>query len=103
MTDRKCMRIDCDRKATNAVKVVVPDVLSDETSAEGLIGIELCDDHIHEAKAWEFSAWGVFKSMIGHIATPGTEPAVEEAYVEGVPIGGMEHQAFLNSGDPPPN
>lgn len=91
-----CMRVDCDREATHAVKLVVPDSLSDETSAEGLIGVELCQAHMDEARAWEFTGVGsAFSALVGWLARPGTVPDLSEAYVESVPVGSPEHRAFM--------
>ncbi len=98
-----CMHIGCRSKATHAVKVVVPDRYSEEIASEGLLGVNLCGFHIEAAAGWDLSGLKVFAGTLRAICEFGTDPDVDEAFIEAVPIGSMEHQAFLNGFGPVPN
>lgn len=94
----KCMNRDCPREATHAVRLVVPCAVSDKTSAEGPMGIELCGDHIGEAETWDFG--GMVAVLAAHVATlaaPGTEPDIASAYVEATPVTAAEHVGFMRA------
>jgi hypothetical protein len=94
----KCMNKDCSAEATHAVRLVVPDTNSDETSASGPMGIELCADHIREAETWDFGGMEmVLAAHVAKIAAPGTEPDIASAYVEAVPVTAAEHIAFMSA------
>lgn len=94
----RCMKIDCRQKATHSVKIVIPDKLSDRTAAEGLLGVHLCKEHLGECQTKPFfdANPGLVKLMEA-IATPGTEPDVTSAYVEGIGLGSAEYKAFKNA------
>lgn len=94
----KCMRTDCQAAATHAVRLVVPDTTSDETSASGPMGIELCAAHISEAETWDFGGMTtVLAAHVAKLAAPGTEPDIASAYVEAVPITAAEHVSFMEA------
>lgn len=92
----ECNRVDCHEPATCAVRLVVPDLNSDETSAEGCLGIELCARHGTEAQDWEFSGMvESFAPLMAKLAAPGTTPDIPSAYVEIIPVTSSEHVEFM--------
>lgn len=94
----ECNRIDCRETATHAVKLVIPDANSDETSAEGCIGVELCARHIADAESWEFeSLAAILAPHVAKLAAPGTVPDLSSAYVEAIPVTAAEHVEFMEA------
>lgn len=91
----RCMRIDCQAEATHALKLVVPDARSSDTSAEGLLGVSLCATHCAEATAKPFLERNpAIEALLCSVCEEGTEPDFDEAYIEGVPLGSLEHKAW---------
>lgn len=100
----KCMRVGCVSEATHALKLIVPDANTDATSAEGLLGVELCLAHIAEAQAKPFLDGNpAMEAVFRAVAEPGTEPDFMEAYVEPVAVGGVEYLAWQRQKVRPPN
>ena len=75
--------------------MVVPDAWSDATAAEGLLGVNLCDDHLAEQLTMPIVRNAEMERLLGMMADPQTEPDFPEAYLEGVPLGSPEHRAFM--------
>jgi hypothetical protein len=81
----KCMNRDCSERATHEVRLVVPDALSDETAAEGPLGIALCAGHGAEVGTWDFAALGyALTPLVAALSKPGTQPDLSVAYAEAV-------------------
>lgn len=100
----RCQRIGCTSEATHALKLVIPDATTDATSAEGLLGVELCALHITEAQAKPFVGGNpAIEALMRAVAEPGTEPDFTEAYIEPVAVGGVEYLAWQRQKARPPN
>ncbi len=90
----RCCQIGCEEEARFALRIVIPDLLSDETSAEGLLDLELCEAHLIHQLAIPMVRNFDLERFLWLVARWGTEPDFDCAYLEGVPIGGVDHQAF---------
>lgn len=101
----QCMFNGCRERATHALKLVVPDVDTEKTASEAVLGLELCHTHTSKAKATDFfaAAGEPFKQAIRMSARPGTAPDFDNAYTEGVPLGSSEHQAHAAVQNPKAN
>jgi len=101
----QCMFNGCRERATHALKLVVPDVDTEKTASEAVLGLELCQTHITKARASVFFESGgePFKGAIRLSARPGTAPDFDNAYTEGVPLGSSEHQAHAAVQNPKAN
>lgn len=91
----QCMKAGCLDRATHALKLVIPDTDTSQTSSEAVLGLDLCQTHVTKAKASDFlqAAGEAFSEAIRNCARPGTTPDFDNAYTEGVPLGTAEHQA----------
>ena len=90
----KCCQLGCREEARFALRIVVPDTLSDETSAEGLLGIELCEEHLGRQLALPYVRDFAIERLLTATSRWGTEPDFTCAYLESVPVDGIDHRAF---------
>ncbi len=94
----RCMFISCPCTATHALKMIVPDSRSDDTAAEGILGVEVCEAHAERAAAGPFfDSNPALQALMRGFAAPGTDPDCDLAYVEGIPIESAEYVAFKQS------
>ena len=85
----------CERPATHALKMVIPDAGVRAHHAEGFLGIHLCGQHSEEAEAWAFiNENPAMLALMQAMADGDAKLDVDEAYVAGVPIGSPEYKAW---------
>lgn len=84
----------CRSGAAYGLRIVVPDLHSEETSAEGLLGAEVCARHMLQARSRPVILSDEMRANLWFCAAFMTEPDFGEAYIEDIPLGGVVHRAF---------